>query len=71
MHAFVLLPSAISELFSQVSRSGQLTQADRYGLMAAVMNENLGEEERSAIDRLLYAISRDRVKLSDELSAVA
>ena len=70
MQAFVLLPSAISELFFQVSRSGQIAHADRYGLMAAVMNENLAEEERSAVDRLLYAISRGRVQLSDELSAM-
>lgn len=71
MQAFVLLPSAISELFSQATRSGQLTRADRYGLMAVVMSEGLDEEERTAIDRLLYAISRGRVQLSDELSALA
>ena len=71
MQAFVLLPSAISELFAQVTRSGQLTRADRYGLMAAVMSEGLNEEERTAIDRLLYAINRGRVQLSDELSALA
>ena len=71
MQAFVLLPSAISELFSQVTQSGKLTRADRYGLMAAVMSEGLDEEERTAIDRLLYAISRGRVQLVDEVSALA
>ena len=70
MQAFVLLPSAISELFSQASRSGKLTYADRYGLMAAVMSDSLEAEERTAIDRLLHAISRGRVQLSDELSAL-
>ena len=71
MQAFVLLPTAISELFAQATQSGQLTRADRYGLMAAVMSDRLDEEERNAIDRLLYAISRGRVQLSDEVSALA
>ena len=71
MQACVLLPNAISELFAQATCSGQLTCADRYGLMAAVMSTSLKEEERLAIDRLLYAICRGRVHLSDELSALA
>ena len=71
MQAFDLLPTAIAELFVQVTRTGKLTQADRYGLMAAVMSERLDEEERSAIDRLLYSLRRGRLQLTDELSAVA
>ena len=71
MQAFDLLPTAIAELFAQVTRTGKLTHADRYGLMAAVMAEHLNEEERSAIDRLLYAVRRGRLQLTDELSALA
>ena len=71
MQAFVLLPTAIADLFSQAARSGELTHADRYGLMGALLSDYLNAEERTAIDRLLYAIVRGRVQLSDELSALS
>lgn len=64
-----LLKSALSEMFAQVSQTGALTLADRYGLLAAVMDESLTEEERRAIDRLLRAVCRGRVRLVDQLSA--
>ena len=70
MPGSVLLPSAISDLFSQATRSGKLTYADRHGLMAAILSENLDEDERTAIDRLLYALRRGRVRSTDELSAL-
>ena len=66
-----LLEFAIAELFVQVSLSGQITLADRYGLQAALLKDSLSEEERFAIDRLLYAISRGRVKIVNEISAIA
>ena len=66
----ILLPSAISDLFAEVTISGSITLADRYGLMAAVMDESLDEEERFSIDRLLHSVSRGRVKIVDELSTV-
>lgn len=66
----ILLPSAISDLFAQVTSSGCITLADRYGLMAAVLDESLEEEERFSIDRLLHSISRGRVRIVDELSSV-
>ncbi|MBW4522384.1 MAG: hypothetical protein KME16_22245 [Scytolyngbya sp. HA4215-MV1] len=65
-----LLPNAISELFAQASYSGVITLADRYALMAAVSNDSLDEEERRAIDRLLRAICRGRIRPSNELSTV-
>lgn len=65
-----LLPSAIPELFAQVTQSGQLTIADRYGLMAAILNSSLSDEERYAIDRLLRATCRGRIIVVHELSAV-
>ena len=67
----VLLPGALSDLFAQVSSSGCMTKADRYGLMAAVTAENLGTEERSVIDRLLYSARRGRLTLVDEVSRLA
>ena len=66
----LLLPSAVSELFAQVTASGRLTIADRYGLMAAVLDESLDDEARYSIDRLLRAVCRGRVQIVNELSAV-
>lgn len=66
----VLLPGAISDLFAQASLSGCLTKADCYGLMAAVLEEELGKEERSAIDRLLSAVRRGRIRVVSEMSVV-
>ena len=65
-----LLPSAIAELFAQTTHTGVITKADRYGLMAAILDENLGEEERSAIDRMLHALCRRRLQMVNEISAV-
>jgi len=71
MQSPVLLPGALYDLFAQVSISGNLTQADRYGLMAAILEENLDTEERSVIDRMLRAVRRGRLTIVDELSALA
>lgn len=65
-----LIPGAIAELFVQVSHSGILTLADRYGLMAAILTNEITEEERRAIDRLLRAAYRGNLHPSDELSAI-
>lgn len=61
-----LLPGAISDLFAQVSDSGRLTLADRYGLMAALLEDSITEDERAAIDRLLRALRRGRMKIVNE-----
>lgn len=64
------LPSAISELFAQVSVTGKITLADRYGLMAAMLSESISEEEIDCIDRLLHALRKGRVQVVDELSTI-
>lgn len=69
MHVF-LIRSAVADMFAQVSYTGVVTLADRYGLLAAVMDESLSEEERRAVDRVLRAIHRGRLKVVDELSSV-
>ena len=66
-----LLPDAISDLFAQVSSSKKITLADQYGLMAAMLEDQLTEEERASIDRLLYASCRGRMKVVSELSALS
>ena len=65
-----LLPSALSDLFAQSSISGCITLADRYGLMAALLEESLTTEEQYSIDRLLHAVHRGRLKIVDDLSAL-
>ncbi|HBR72576.1 MAG TPA: molybdenum cofactor guanylyltransferase, partial [Cyanobacteria bacterium UBA11159] len=71
MQCPILLPGALSELFAQATSSGYITKADRYGLMAALLAEQLDSEQRSAIDRMLHAVRRGRLKIADELSVVA
>lgn len=65
-----LLPSALSELFADVSLSREVTIADSYGLLAAILNDSLSEEERRCVDRLLRAVRGGRVYKVDKLSAV-
>lgn len=65
-----LLPLALSELFAHANDSGSLTLADRYGLMAALLDETLDDEERSAVDRILRAVRQRRLTVIDEISTV-
>ncbi|MBD2037135.1 hypothetical protein H6F86_08980 [Phormidium sp. FACHB-592] len=64
------LPCAISELFAQVSASGKITIADRYGILAVLLYEPTCEEDLYCIDRILYALRKGRVQLTHELSAL-
>ncbi|XGV99906.1 MAG: hypothetical protein ACAF41_13360 [Leptolyngbya sp. BL-A-14] len=70
MVAISPLPCAISELFAQVSVSGKITLADRYGILAVLLHEPTIEEELHCIDRLLHALRKGRVQVVNELSAV-
>ena len=65
-----ILPFGLSELFAEVTHSRAITQADRYGLMAAVLDDAISEEERQAIDRLLYAMRRGRLQIVNEISTI-
>lgn len=62
-----LIPGAISEMFAQVSTSGIITLADRYGLMAAMYDDSLTEEERFAINRLLRLACRGQLKFLETM----
>ncbi|MBD1896461.1 MULTISPECIES: hypothetical protein [unclassified Coleofasciculus] len=64
------LDSAIAELFAQATYTGSITLADRYGLMAALLQDAISEEDQRAIDRLLYAVRKNRLKVVDEISAL-
>jgi hypothetical protein len=70
MFAIYPLPDAASELFAQVSQTGKLTLADRYGLLAILLDEASSEEERQMLDRLLYALRKGRVQVINELSSL-
>lgn len=65
-----LLPTALSELFAYAITSGALTLADRYGLMAALLQDSLSDEDIGAIDRLLHTIRQGRVRITNEISAM-
>lgn len=65
-----LIPGAVSELLATVSSSRRITQADRYGLLAAVLDESITEEERCAIDRVLRSLCRGRIEVVNDLSAL-
>lgn len=66
-----LLPSALGDLFVHANTTGYITLADRYGLMAAIFDESLSEDEKRSIDRLLRAIRKGRIKIVNQISAVA
>ncbi len=70
MFAVNLLPGAVSEIIASAAETHCITKADRYGLMAAILDEAIAEEDRLSIDRLLRAILKGRVQIADELSAV-
>jgi hypothetical protein len=63
-----LLPGAIAEILATVADSRRITKADRFGLMAAVLDESLPEEERNAVDRVLRSLVKGRIQVVDDLS---
>lgn len=65
-----LLPGAVSEMLAQVSHTNTLTLADRYGLLAALLDESLSEDEQDAVNRLLWALRRGRIRVVETLSAI-
>ncbi|NEQ22455.1 MAG: hypothetical protein F6K28_25390 [Microcoleus sp. SIO2G3] len=67
----LLLPGAIADLFAEVSSSGKITLADRYGLMAAILEDTLTEEERASVDRMLHACYRGRMKVVSDISSLS
>lgn len=70
MFSVELIPGAISEILASVTDTGSLTVADRYGLMAAILDERLPEEDRNSVNRLLRSAIKGRIKIVNELSAI-
>lgn len=62
------IPGAMSDIYAQVTRSKEVTLADRYGMQALLLADRLEEEDRHCLDRLLYGLRRGRLRLSNKLS---
>ena len=54
----------IAELFYQVTHSGNLTRSESHGLRA-LCESTLGQDDQDAVNRLLHAIRRGWVRISD------
>jgi hypothetical protein len=63
-----LIPGAINELLATVRDTHCLTKADRYGMMAAILDESTTDEERGCLDRLLRSFAKGQIQVSDDLS---
>ncbi|WP_413174073.1 hypothetical protein [Anabaena azotica] len=68
MRHIQILPGAVSEIIATSADSGVLTLADRYGLMAAILDEFINDEEEEALNRLLRRVIRGRIQVVDQIS---
>lgn len=59
-----LLPGSISDLFADAAETQALTEADRYGLLAAILTEDIEDDERRAVDRILRSVYRGRLSIA-------
>ncbi|ABG52610.1 hypothetical protein Tery_3521 [Trichodesmium erythraeum IMS101] len=66
-----LLPFALGDLFANANSTGYITLADRYGLMAAIFDDSLAEDEKLSVNRLLRSICKGRIKVIDEISVIS
>ena len=57
--------SLIAEVFGQAWNVGSLTLNQREGLMAALLENTLNSEDYAAIDRLLHAVRRGWIKVTE------
>lgn len=62
-----LIPGAIPAMLASAAEQGHLTLADRYGLLAATLDDSLDDMERRSIDRLLRAVIRGRIRVVEDL----
>lgn len=53
----------LSEIFAHASRAGRISRADHSKLIAALMENDISEEEKNSIKRLLYAVRRNRIRV--------
>ncbi|MDB9494500.1 hypothetical protein PN441_06880 [Spirulina major CS-329] len=59
-----LLPGSISAILADAAETKTLTKSDRYGLLAAILDDTIEDDERRAIDRILRSVHRGRVSIA-------
>jgi hypothetical protein len=64
-----ILPGAVSEILASCADHRVLTLADRCGLMAAILNGFLEQEEEEAVNRLLRYVVRGRIQIVETTSS--
>jgi hypothetical protein len=66
MRYITIPPGAVSEIIATSADSGLLILADRHGLMAAILDEFINDDE--ALNRLLLHVIRSPIQLIDQIS---
>ncbi|WP_008310649.1 hypothetical protein [Leptolyngbya sp. PCC 6406] len=60
------LTQSIAELYAQTINTRRITPAHRQLLQEAICSPDLQDEERSAIDRLIWSTLRGRLQVVNE-----
>ena len=55
--------STVTEIYNRVAECKTLTYADRQRLQAAIVENDLPDEDYTRIDQILYNISRGKVQV--------
>jgi hypothetical protein len=66
-HQICFVSCRLTELFTEVIRSRQISFADWYELMTAPLDNSFSEYEGDLITRLIYAVRHGLVKVVDEV----
>lgn len=66
-HQVCFVSCRLTELFTEVIRSRQITFAQWYELMTAPLDNSFSEYEGDLITRLIYAVRHGLVKVVDEI----
>lgn len=66
-HQVCFVSCRLTELFTEVIRSRQITFAEWYELMTAPLDNSFSEYEGDLITRLIYAVRHGLVKVVDKI----
>lgn len=58
-----LLPGALPAMAQAVEQNRCVTLTDRYGLMAAVFDESLPDQERKMVNRILKGVQEGQIRV--------
>ncbi len=64
-HNFLNSPLTVEETASRILGTRKITPRDKQSLMSALLGENLGEEDCTLIDRILYGARRGILRVID------